>query len=103
MKTEILQPNLNLQSIVDFVRLNKTQQITMLAEEAVLLDLDTEKKTITRLYFIDGFFVEEIFSRALNKVIDIIPYRKGFRIKNFIKPENFAPNVRLVHRPFCIN
>lgn len=103
MKTETLKPNLNLHSIVDFARLSKTQQITMLAQEAVLLDLDSEKAIITRLYFIDGFFVEEVFNRDLNEIVDIIPYRKGFRIKSFLKSESCLVTERPYYFQFCIN
>jgi vesicle coat complex subunit len=100
---ETLQSQLNLKSMVDFVRLNKVQQITLLTEEAILLDLDTEKSTITRLYFYKGFFIEEVFSRDLNEIVDIIPYKQGFRIKNYLKEQTCRLSDRPFYFQYCIN
>ena len=101
METLQLQPKLN--SIIEFVKLNKMQKITRLTQEAVLLDLDTEKETITRLYFYKGFFVEEVFCRNLNEIVDIIPYKQGFRIKDYLKSESCALTDRPFYFQYCIN
>jgi hypothetical protein len=85
MKIDSIQPALNLKSFYDFVRLNQSQQINLLKEKGLFLDLDSEKTTLTKLYFINGFFVEEVINRKKNSVIDIIPYKQGYRIENYLE------------------
>ncbi|WP_317898317.1 hypothetical protein [Aurantibacillus circumpalustris] len=97
----ILQPNLK--SIVDFVRLNTAQQVTVLLQEAILLDIDTEKVLTTRLYLYKGFFVEETFNRVSNEIVDIIPFKQGYRIKDYIKNASSSLAERPYYFQYCIN
>lgn len=85
MKIDSIQPLLNLQSFYDFVKLSTSQQSALLKEKGLFLDLDSEKSTLTKLYFMNGFFVEEITHRRLNSVVEIIPYRQGYRIENYLE------------------
>lgn len=100
---EAIQSQPKLKSIIEFVKLNTIQKVELLTQEAVLLDLDTEKNTITRLYFYRGFFVEEVFCRNLNEITDIIPYKQGFRIKSYLKSESSALSDRPFYFQYCIN
>jgi hypothetical protein len=84
MKINTIQPILNLQSFYDFVKLTKNMQSEVLHEYGTILDLDSEKTTYTKLYFLHGFFVEEIIDRKDNSLIEIIPYKQGYRIENYV-------------------
>ena len=103
MKTQTPQIELNLQSFYSFAKLTKTEQETLLVEEGVFLDLDCEKETTTRLYFLQGFFVEEIFNRNLNEIVDVIPYKQGYKIESFIKSASCSLNERPLYFQYCIN
>jgi hypothetical protein len=94
MKIDTIQPLLNLQSFYDFAKLNKTDQSLVLTEQGIFLDIDSESTTFTRLYFLKGFFVEEIVSRNQNRVIDIIPYKQGYKIERYLEVKRFAPTTR---------
>ena len=92
MRSEKLLPILNLQSFYTFAKLNKQQQLKLLKQKGIYLDHDCEKDTIIKLYFLQGFFVEEIISLTTNKVIYIIPYKQGYKIESFMdrKKESFS-------------
>jgi hypothetical protein len=96
MKINTIQPVLNLQSFYDFVKLSKADQQSVLLQEGVFLDLDSEKDVLTRLYFLKGFFVELIFNKKLNTVVEMIPYKQGYKIERFIevKPNPFVLKSR---------
>jgi len=102
MKTN-LHSILNLQSFYDFVKLSKTQKEELLITEGVFLDLDNEKDLVTRLFFLKGFFVEEIFCRSLNEVMDIIPYKQGYRIESYLKTETCSLSDRPYYFQYCTN
>lgn len=80
--TAPLQPT-NLQSFFSFARMNNTEKKSMLNSSGLLLDVDLEKEQSVKLYFLDGFFVEETISHPENKVLDIIPYKHGYRLQTF--------------------
>ncbi len=84
MKKNTLLSTLNLQSFYDFVRLNMHQQSRLLLAEGIILDQDNDYDTLTRLYFLDGFFVEEIVCKSTNELTDIIPYKQGYKLKSFM-------------------
>lgn len=84
------QPVLNLQSFYDFVKLSLSQQCALLKEKGLFLDLDSEKTTLTRLYFLNGFFVEEITSVESNTITGIIPYKQGYRLGNYPQAKGYA-------------
>jgi hypothetical protein len=89
MKIDSIQPTLNIESFNFFVKLSKSEQTVMLKEKGIFLDLDSEKNTLTKLYFLNGFFVEEVISRKQNIVIDIIPYKQGYRIENYLEVKRY--------------
>jgi hypothetical protein len=80
MRTENLLPILNIKSFYDFVKLDTNEQIKLLKKEGVFIDQDLEKETITCLYFLQGFFVEVTFGKDTKDLIDIIPYKQGYKI-----------------------
>jgi hypothetical protein len=84
MKTGKLSPRSTTQYFFDFVKLGKNQQNTLLKSKGILLDLHSEKTTCTELYSLSGFFVERITSLNKQDVIDIIPYKQGYRAGNYL-------------------
>ena len=103
MKTNTLYPFLNLKYFYEFIKMNRNEQGLLLKEQGVLLDFDSEKEITTRLYFLQGFFVEEIFCREQNEIIDVIPYKQGYRIERFLKAQYCSLNERPMYFQYCIN
>lgn len=104
MKIDTIQPLLNLQSFYDFAKLNMTTQSSVLTEQGVFLDIDSESTTFTRLYFLKGFFVEEVVCRSENRVIDIIPYKQGYKIERYLEVKRFTPfKKKTVSIDWCVN
>jgi hypothetical protein len=84
MKTDSRQPALTSKSFYDFIKLSKTRQTSLLKEKGILLDFDNENNIVTRLYFLNGFFVEEIMNQQ-SSLSEIIPYKQGYRIESYQK------------------
>jgi hypothetical protein len=60
-------------------------QAQLLRTAGTLLDSDCNKRQKTNLYFLNGFFVEETIAEPTQKIIDIIPFRQGYRIESCLK------------------
>jgi hypothetical protein len=74
-----VQPNLK--CFYAFAKMNNHEKTTLLNHSGILLDKDLEKENSVNLYYLNGFFVEEI--RTKNKVVDIIPYKQGYRLESY--------------------
>lgn len=93
-KSNLLQ--LNLAAFNNFVKLNAIEKVIELKTKGVLVDVDLEKETAINLYFINGFFVEEIFSTEENKTLDVIPYPHGYKPEAFVEVvETVVPKRRV--------
>lgn len=103
MRIEILQLTLNLQSFYDFAKLNREQKEMLLKEEGILLDLESDTKTFTRLYYLDSFFVEEVVNRNSNEIIDIIPYKQGYKLSSFIGSTSLKLKKKSINFNPCLN
>jgi|GEM_PF-1920027 len=103
MQTNSLYPTLNLKSFFDFAKMNKDQQKQLLDEKGVLLDCESEKEITTSIYFLQGFFVEQIYSKSQKEITDMIPFKQGYRIESFIKSDSCSINERPMHFQYCIN
>jgi hypothetical protein len=90
MKIDTIQPQVNLKSFFDFAKLDLAKKTELLTTKGTFLDLDSEKNTLTKLYFLNGFFVEEVICRKLNKTVDVIPFKQGYRIENYIQLKTFS-------------
>lgn len=89
------QPNLKL--FYEFAKLNNADKARMLAKNGVLLDKDSATEESTNLYYLNGFFVEETISVKSNRVVDIIPYKHGYKLETYAEirptviPKKFHP------------
>ena len=67
----------------EFSQLSASDQLLMLAAYGVLLDTDREDGKVIRLYFLHGFFVEQVENTS-GEVLELIPYKNGYRLYNFL-------------------
>lgn len=77
-------------SIHRFLKLDKMNQADLLMTKGLLLDTDIEKESFTNLYLFEGFFVEEVVSRINGEVLEVIPYKQGYRLNKFIELKTVA-------------
>ncbi|MCW3075942.1 MAG: hypothetical protein JWO32_551 [Bacteroidetes bacterium] len=76
-------------ALYNFIKLNKSDQLNVLRDKGVRLDRDIENDKIISLYFINGFFVEETLSLADGMVVEILPFKQGYKISSYIGKENW--------------
>ncbi len=85
MKIDAIHPQLNLQSFYDFAKMSRGEQCSLIEQNAMFLDADIEKDSLIKLYFLNGFFVEEIVSLHEDKILDVIPYKQGYRLESYLE------------------
>ena len=85
MKTITNIPKLNFSSLPGFIKLNIAEQSTILKQKGLFIDQDTENNKLINLYYIDGFFVEEIMSMEEKRVLEIIPFRQGYKVEKYFE------------------
>lgn len=68
-----------------FIHLEPIAQHNKLVSNGLLVDRDIDNNEPVNLYFLDGFFVEEI--RPDNEINppDIIPYKHGYKAESFVE------------------
>lgn len=77
-----------------FLQLSTKERVSQLHQKGLLLDSDVEKESRVNLYYLNGFFVEEIQNSITSEVEDLIPYKSGYRLKTYLQRitelENFS-------------
>ncbi|MCE3225520.1 MAG: hypothetical protein K0S32_71 [Bacteroidetes bacterium] len=76
-------PELNLSSFLEFSKMNEAEQVQLLREKGIVIDEERENDQLTRLYYVNGFFVEETLRD--NKTIEILPFRRGYKIDSYLE------------------
>jgi hypothetical protein len=71
-----------------FVKLAMNEQALLLEEKGLKLDTEFDDNQVINLYFLNGFFVEEIRS-ACNKIVAILPYKRGYKLETFLNGKIF--------------
>jgi hypothetical protein len=103
---------INQKKLGHFAGLTLTQKKALLTKKACLLDSDEEKGDIVNLYFLEGFFVEEIICANTQTIKDIIPYKSGFRLSHYkrasqpsmiINPFKGISNFKKTLLSLCLN
>lgn len=94
MKINYIIPKINSKTLTDFIKKDFTSQSLILKENALMLDQYTEKDKTVNLYFLEGFFVEETVSGKENKVIDILPFKQGYKIEKLLEKKGIALGLR---------
>lgn len=88
MKTLTLTPAINLRSFYNFAKMSLTQKEEVLKHKGIYFDCFCENGLKTNIYYLNGFYVEEIVNHKENVIQDIIPFKHGYRIQ----PEDFIFN-----------
>ncbi len=68
----------------EFNQLSVKEKLRLIREKAVLLDVDTEKTKVTELYYLRGFFIEKVLDRKTGAFIELLPFKNGYRLYNFL-------------------
>ena len=67
--------------IFEFAKLKQEKKEELLHTSAMLLECFTEKDKHFTIYYMPSFFVEVSTNIQTGNVIEIIPYRRGFKIE----------------------
>lgn len=67
--------------IFEFAKLNPQKKEETLHTQAMLLECFTEKDKHFTIYYLPSFFVEVSTNVTTKNIIDIIPYRRGYKIE----------------------
>jgi len=68
----------NVMTIVEYTKLSEEKKVNAVMLWAILIDNYTEGEKETRVYFMDGFFIE--ISVENGKVVENLPYKRGFKV-----------------------
>lgn len=68
-------------TIFDYAKLKAPEKERIIQETAVLLESYIEGTTRVTVYYMPSFFIEVNTCLIKNKMIDIIPYRRGHKIE----------------------
>ena len=82
-----------------FLHLNTNEKVSLLHQKGLLLDSDVEKESRVNLFYINGFFVEEILNRITSEIEDLIPYKSGYKLETYLhrsKYDDFGEELRNV-------
>ncbi len=85
MKKTFCYPEKNSAFLIKFIGLDITRQTKLLRKDGILADRDSEKGICVSLYYLHGFFVEETVSVKENKVIEIIPFKQGYKVEKYFE------------------
>ena len=85
MKTNNQFPELDLAQFYGFVKSSKDEKIRQLLNKGILMDTDIEKDTKISLYYLEGFFVELSTSVKSKQITDIVPFKRGYRVQNYLQ------------------
>ena len=85
-------------SILEFIKLSVEEQVCSLRKAACLLDTDKSLPLEFNLYYLNGYFVEELIDRSKEQIIEIIPFKQGYRLHSYMpvktKQHSFFSNFK---------
>ena len=67
--------------IFEFAKLRPEKKEELLHTNAMLLECFTEKDKHFTIYYLPSFFVEVSTNIQTKNIIDIIPYRRGYKVE----------------------
>jgi hypothetical protein len=82
---QTLSPSTSQNSIHHFIKMPVLERAHLLRTAGTLLDSDSNKGEKNNLYYLHGFFVEETLTEKSEQIVDIIPFRQGYRIETCLK------------------
>jgi len=72
-------------SVFKFIKLDLEEQMNLLSNEGILVDGYDEKETSTKVYFLNGFFVEETINTRTKKVVEVLPFKQGYKTEKYFE------------------
>jgi hypothetical protein len=85
MKSNFNYPELNSDFLIKFINMNLNEQSELLRREGILVDCDIENGRSTSLFYLQGFFAEETISVSENKILEIIPFKQGYKVEKYFE------------------
>ena len=70
-------------TLKEFMKLNSVDRSKLLHGSGLLLDSDVYKGERINLFYFGGYFVEEILNYLTWELIEVIPYKTGYRLETF--------------------
>lgn len=68
-------------NIFEFAKLKPSQKEELIHTKAMLIESYLEKDIRITLYYIPSFFIEVTTCTKRNVVLDVIPFRRGFKFE----------------------
>jgi hypothetical protein len=66
--------------LLDYLRLDTEEKKRILWKEGTIIDVYCDNGRAVTLYYVYNFFVEITASAADWEIVDLIPYKSGFRV-----------------------
>jgi hypothetical protein len=68
-------------TIFEFAKLKPSQKEEIIHTKAMLIESYVDKEIRVTLYYMPSFFIEVITCLKQNAVLDVIPFRRGFKFE----------------------
>jgi len=69
-------------TLYEFIRLNLSKRADVIGTTGIFLETHLDKGNSINLYYLNGFFVE-VLKSSTDKVIEITPFTKGYRVEQY--------------------
>jgi hypothetical protein len=69
----------------EFLKLSAAEKQWHIRNKGLLVDKDQDDERCINLYFIEGFFVEEVLCKEDNSLIELLPYTRGYKAESFVE------------------
>jgi hypothetical protein len=66
--------------LLEYLRSKPEEKNNILNKEGIILDTEIENGLAVILYFVNYFFVEVTIDIENDRIVDLIPYKRGFRL-----------------------
>ena len=71
-------------SIYEFIQLDINSKADILWSKGVFLESHFIKEISAKLYYLNDFFVEVVISNEECEIIEIIPFKQGYRLEKYL-------------------
>jgi hypothetical protein len=78
-------------SIYEFARLTLVEKADLITNQGVFLENLGDSGNEINLYYFNGFFVEVEVNKLQNMIVEIIPFKQGYKVKKYLDKINLEP------------
>lgn len=78
-------------SIYEFARLTLVEKAELISNQGVFLENLGDSGNEINLYFLNGFFVEVEINKLQNMIVEIMPFKQGYKVKKYLDKINLEP------------